>query len=111
MRGVAMRAGRASLRHAVARTAILVPAVLVLVLHAVAGVVPLEPLHIAGLWDGADYDSLIQPLVVGLADASLPVVAAIRPVCPAAAATGPATPDAPGAPTARRPPSRAPPLA
>ena len=44
----------------------LLATVLLVLLHAVAFAIPPEPLHLPGLQDGADYDSLIQPLVLAL---------------------------------------------
>ncbi len=49
--------------------------VLLALLHAVAFAVPPEPLHLPGIQDGADYDSLIQPLVLALT--ALPVAAGV----------------------------------
>jgi hypothetical protein len=36
------------------------------VIHAAAVAVPPAALHQPGIWDGGDYDSLIQPLVLAL---------------------------------------------
>ncbi len=44
----------------------LLATILPVLLHAVAFAVPPEPLHLPGLQDGGDYDSLIQPLVLAL---------------------------------------------
>jgi hypothetical protein len=43
------------------------PGVLLLLLVAVANATPLEILHLKGIQDGGDYDSIIQPLVLSLA--------------------------------------------
>ena len=54
--------------RAVARwTVHLLPIVLLVVVFAGANATPLEPLHLKGIQDGGDYDSLIQPLLLGLA--------------------------------------------
>jgi hypothetical protein len=98
-------------RGIVARTPAFLPAILLFVLHAVAGAVPPDPLHVAGVWDGGDYDSLIQPLVFGLLDASVAEAAIATPCHVARDAAGPSTPPAPTARTPRPPQSRAPPFA
>jgi len=41
--------------------------VLLVWLFAVANATPPEPLHLEGILNGGDYDSLIQPLVLSLA--------------------------------------------
>ncbi len=53
---------------AVARwTVHLLPIVLLLLVFAVAHAPPVEALYLKGIQDGGDYDSLIQPLLLGLA--------------------------------------------
>jgi hypothetical protein len=64
------------------RTAGLLLAVLFLLLFGVAYAVPVEPLHLKGIQDGGDYDSLIQPLVLALAgvpDTPVPVLTPLGP--------------------------------
>jgi len=69
-------------RHRLARTTTLLPALLLVLLHAVALAVPLEPLHRPGIQDGGDYDSLIQPLVLALAGVSATGAAVVAPARP-----------------------------
>ena len=92
------------------RTVALVPALVLVLLHAVALSVPPERLHVPGVHDGGDYDSLIQPLVLALSAVSVERVetdgsAAPRPEPPWVSA-----PSEPGRVPAGRPPSRAPPV-
>ncbi len=60
----------------------LLATVLLVLLHAVAWAVPPEPLHLPGIQDGADYDSLIQPLVFALAGVPVARVMAGTPADP-----------------------------
>ena len=95
----------------VARTAYyLLPAVLLVLCHVVAFATSPEPLHLAGIQDGADYDSLIQPLVLALS--VVPVVAGVvlTPVGSSRALGRAAVPSARPVLAARLPQPRAPPL-
>jgi len=93
----------------VARAARLLPAVLLVLLHSVAFGMPPEPLHLAGIQDGADYDSLIQPLVLALSGVSV-VEVGVTPAKATRALVGAAAPTARPVPAARLPQPRAPPL-
>jgi hypothetical protein len=94
----------------VGRTAGLLLAVLLVLLHVGAFATSPEPLHLAGIQDGADYDSLIQPLVLALS--GVPVVEVVM-VTPAGSTRAPLWASVPAArpgPAARLPQPRAPPL-
>ena len=105
-----MRSGRGT-RHVLIRRAIPVPLILLLVgLTAAALAVPPEPLHLAGIQDGGDFDSVIQPLVLGLA--GVPQGCEVPALVPRGPRPGRAwfpPPAALPAPAARSAPSRAPP--
>jgi hypothetical protein len=66
-------------RRTPGRTTALVIGVLSLVLHAAAAAVPPAALHVSGVWDGGDYDSLIQPLVIALEATPAEVDPAVAP--------------------------------
>jgi len=79
-------------------------------LFAVADAIPLEPLHLKGIQDGGDYDSLIQPLVLGLAALPESPVSVFTPIAPSTdrlLVSGPSDLPLPGG---RGAPSRAPPV-
>jgi|SRR6516225_676146 hypothetical protein len=84
--------------------------VLLIPLQAVAFAVPPEPLHLAGIQNGADYDSLIQPLVCSLAGLPVEDGRALAPVGPSRSLTGASIPDRLLVSVAHLPPPRAPPL-
>jgi hypothetical protein len=111
MRIGAMRLDSLGGSPAILRHAALVPAVLLLVLHAVAGAMPPDPLHLLGIWDGGDYDSVIQPLVAALDVTSVDAGAVATPAGPRLAAARVPAPPAATRQTAPRPQPRAPPLA
>ena len=92
------------------RTAALLPAALLVLLHAVAFTVPPERLHEPGIHDGADYDSLIQPLVLALSGVSVEAVGADRPAAPRPEPLWVAAPSEPRGVSPGLPPSRAPPV-
>jgi hypothetical protein len=80
------------------------------VLFAVADVIALEPLHLKGIQDGGDYDSLIPPLVLALAalpEGPISVFTSIAPSTDQLSFSGPA--DFP-LPARRGALSRAPPV-
>src|SRR3989442_15379771 len=100
----------AQLRRLARRTVHSLSGVLLLLLLAVADATPLEPLHLKGIQDGGDYDSLIQPLVLALAalpDAPVPV---ITPLGPSPARVTPAVPVDLPVPASQAAESRAPPV-
>ncbi len=100
----------AHLRRLARRTVHGLPGVLLVLLLAVADATPLEPLHLKGIQDGGDYDSLIQPLVLtlgGLADAPVPV---LTPLGPSPARVTPAVPADLPVPASQAAESRAPPV-
>lgn len=51
-------------------------------LLAVANARPVEPIHLGGVQDGGDYDSLIQPLVLMLAGLPVTPVPLLTPLRP-----------------------------
>ena len=83
----------------------LLATVLLVLLHAVAFAIPPKPLHLPGIQDGADYDSLIQPVVLTLSG----VLAAAGDVGGRPLWWAP-VPAALPLPATRLPQSRAPPL-
>ncbi len=92
------------------RTVHLLPVVPLVLLFAVADATPLEPLHLKGIQDGGDYDSLIQPLVLslaGLPDSQVPIVTPLGPSTERVSSSVPA--DLP-VPASRAAQSRAPPV-
>src|SRR5262245_51907642 len=90
-----------------------VPVLLILLfvgLTAAALAVPSEPLHLAGIQDGGDFDSAIQPLLLGLA--GVPQEYEVPAVVPRSPRPGRAWLPPPAtlpAPADRSAPSRAPP--
>src|SRR5262249_40938404 len=94
----------------------LLATVLLVLLHAVACAVPPQPLYLSGLQDGAGYDSLISPLLLGLTGGpvdAVPVLALPDPPLPPPPAPPPpplspprAPPPAPPPPAAPRPAAR-----
>ena len=92
------------------RTVSLLPVVLLTVLFAVADAIPLEPLHLEGIQDGGDYDSLIQPLVLALAALPERPVSVFTPIGPSADRLSLSGPAALPLPARRGAPSRAPPV-
>jgi hypothetical protein len=86
------------------------PGVLLLLLVAVAHATPLEALHLKGIQDGGDYDSIIQPLVLSLAGLAIleaPIVGLLGAAPERPALAAPADCPAPAGSIAE---SRAPPL-
>ena len=79
-------------------------------LLAVANARPVEPIHLGGVQDGGDYDSLIQPLVLMLAGLPVTPVPLLTPLRPSRVELPFAAPeDLPG-PAGRASEPRAPPV-
>jgi hypothetical protein len=91
------------------RTVYLLPVVL-LAVFAVADATPLEPLHLKGIQDGGDYDSLIQPLVLVLAALPESPVSVFTPIAPSTDRLSFSGPAVLPLPARRGAPSRAPPV-
>ena len=91
------------------RTVYLLPVVL-LVVFAVADATPLEPLHLKGIQDGGDYDSLIQPRVLVLAALPERPVSVFTPIAPIPDRLSLSGPADLSLPARRGAPSRAPPV-
>src|SRR5215831_13941041 len=96
-------------RHLCRRVGHAVPGVALIVLFAVANATPLEPLHVKGIQDGGDYDSLIQPLVLALAGLPDTPVPVLIPHGPSPARVPSAVPEDLPIPGRRPTASRAPP--
>ena len=88
----------------------LLATVLLVLLHAVAFAIPPEPLHLPGIQDGADYDSLIQPLVLALSGVLAAAGEAGTPAGGGRPLWWASVPAALPLPATRLPQSRAPPL-
>ncbi len=92
------------------RTVHLLPVVLLVLVFAVANATPLEPLHLKGIQDGGDYDSLIQPLVLLLAALPESPVSVLTPLGPSTDRVSFGIPADPPVPARRAAQSRAPPV-
>jgi hypothetical protein len=84
--------------------------VLLVLVLAVAYATPPEPLHLAGIQDGGDYDSLIQPLVLLLAGLPVTEVPLLTWLGPRPTRAIPSLPSDLPAPVHRGAESRAPPI-
>jgi hypothetical protein len=98
-------------RRLAARLVGLSSAVLLVLVLAVSDATTPEPLHLQGLQDGGDYDSLIQPLVLALAGLPESDVPDLAPLGPSRECVSASVVAAPPRLIAGAAPSRAPPRA